>query len=358
MTRHSLRFASAVVALAAVAASCSGSGEGASSTVGSSAPSTAVATTSSTSLATTTVAATTTTVAGPPVYPLTGRPATDPAIAARPALVVKIDNHPDARPQNGLNAADIVFEENVEKLTRFAAVFQSDGSDPVGPIRSGRTQDIILLGSLNHPLFAWSGGNASVTKAIESSDLVDLSAQKSASNKGGGYFRSDRAVPHNLYAKTSGLFSLAPAGATPPPRQFSYRPAGQAPAGAASTGVDVAMDGVKVGWTWNAKQGEYLRTQGGAAHKDAASGQVSATNVIVMFVDYQPSPADAKSPEAQTIGTGEAWVSSGGSLVKGTWARADRLSPIMLTDSSGKVIDLTPGRTWVELARVGTATEG
>ena len=31
-------------------------------------------------------------------------------------------------------------------VTRFAAVFQSNGADPVGPIRSGRTQDIILLG--------------------------------------------------------------------------------------------------------------------------------------------------------------------------------------------------------------------
>ncbi|NJL18317.1 MAG: DUF3048 domain-containing protein, partial [Nitrospira sp.] len=67
------------------------------------------------------------------------------------------------------------YEENVEKLTRFAVVFHSLDSDPVGPIRSGRTQDIALLGSLNQPLFAWSGGNANVTKAIRGSDLVDLS---------------------------------------------------------------------------------------------------------------------------------------------------------------------------------------
>ena len=57
----------------------------------------------------------------------------------RPALVVKIDNV-DAEPQSGLNQADIVFEEIVEgRATRFAAVFNSMDSDPVGPIRSGRT---------------------------------------------------------------------------------------------------------------------------------------------------------------------------------------------------------------------------
>ena len=47
------------------------------------------------------------------VYPLTGLPVDDPAKAARPALVAKIDNHPDARPQSGLNKTDIVIEEKI-----------------------------------------------------------------------------------------------------------------------------------------------------------------------------------------------------------------------------------------------------
>ena len=52
----------------------------------------------------------------------------------------------------GLNQADIVFEEIVEgRITRFAAVFHSQSADPIGPIRSGRTQDIDLLASFNEP---------------------------------------------------------------------------------------------------------------------------------------------------------------------------------------------------------------
>ena len=82
----------------------------------------------------------------------------------RPALVAKIDNVGAARPQTGLNQADVVFEEIVEaRLTRFAAVFHSQGANPVGPIRSGRTQDVDLLSGLNQPLFLWSGGNLGVT---------------------------------------------------------------------------------------------------------------------------------------------------------------------------------------------------
>ena len=72
-------------------------------------------------------------------------------------MVVKIDNV-DAEPQSGLNQGDIVYEEIVEgRATRFAAVFNSKESNPVGPIRSGRTQDINLLGNLNDPVFVWSG---------------------------------------------------------------------------------------------------------------------------------------------------------------------------------------------------------
>jgi len=164
----------------------------------------------------TTVPETTTTTTIPVVVnPLTGAPAADESILNRPALVVKIDNHPQARPQWGLNQADLVFEENVEQLTRFAAVFHSQGSDPVGPIRSGRIQDVNLLGSLNHPLFAWSGGNQQVTSAIRKSWLVDLS--HSVANEKGGYRReSSRNAPHNLLAETTKLWSLAPADAKPP----------------------------------------------------------------------------------------------------------------------------------------------
>jgi hypothetical protein len=67
-------------------------------------------------------------------------------------------------------------------------------------------------------------------------------------------------------------------------------------------------------WRWTAcgsngastqPAGSYLRSNGGTPHNDALSGQVSTQNVIVMYVDYQPSAADANSPEAQTVGGGE-----------------------------------------------------
>lgn len=341
-----------------VVAACSGGGDGAvdstastSSAPSSSAPDTRLP-------PDTTEAATSTTEVAGPVYPLTGLPVTDPAAAARPALVVKIDNNKAARPQSGLNEADIVVEEIVEVQTRFAAIFHSQGSDPVGPIRSGRTQDIDLLGSFNEPLFAWSGGNRNVTRAIESSDLVSLSAQKNSVYQGGGFFRSnDRKSPHNLYAQSSKLWTLAPDGAGPPPQQFTYRAADSAPQGDPMSGVDGDMDGLAVGWRYDAATGEYARISAGEPHMDATTDrQVTTANVVVMTVVYRPSPADRRSPEAQTIGSGEVLVLTNGTLVRGTWTRPDRLSPIVLTTADGDPILLTPGRTFVELARKATFT--
>ena len=118
--------------------------------------------------------------------------------APRPALVVKVDNV-DAEPQSGLNQADLVFEEIVEgQATRFAAVFNSMEANPVGPIRSARTQDVDLLQSLNDPALAYSGANEGVNAALQAAGFELLSEGDS------GFFRrDDRPAPHKFWAANS-----------------------------------------------------------------------------------------------------------------------------------------------------------
>ena len=341
----------AVAAVLLPSACSSGSDSHAASVVTTATPSTTTATTekptTTTAPAPTTEAVTTTTIPGP-TYPLTGLPATDPVAAARPAMVVKIDNHPDARPQSGLNEADIVFEENVEHLTRFAAVFQSTVADPVGPIRSGRTQDVALLGSFDSPMFVWSGGNRRVTDAILDSDLHEFSE-----NSGLLFRVKNRQRPHNLYGNVSDIYARGtPLYAPAPPPQFVYRAAGEAATGDDVAAVKLSMDGADVLWQWDPGSKRFLRFTDDEVHEDALTDtQVSTENVVVLFVDYVPSPADRQSPEAQTIGTGEAWVYSDGKVVTGTWSRNDRRQPFTLTAADGTTMKLTPGRTFVELSR-------
>lgn len=295
----------------------------------------------------------TTTLPAPELMPLTGLPIEDAAAATRPALVAKIDNHPAARPQSGLNQADIVYEENVEQLTRFAAVYHTNAPTSIGPIRSGRTQDVNLFSAYLNPLFVWSGGNAKTTSLINKSVLVNMGAL--VAYQQGGYQRdSKRKAPHNLYADASKIFALTPKGATRPPQQFQYRTASDAmPSTAtASAGINLSMDGVKVQWLWDAATGDYLRSADNKKHMDADGSQVNAKNVVVLYMAYKSSPADPRSPEAQSVGEGEAWVYTNGSLVKGKWSRAKETDVFAISDLAGAPIKLTTGRSWIELPRV------
>jgi hypothetical protein len=285
--------------------------------------------------------------------PLTGAPL-NPGEAApdRPALVVKVDNVDCAhRTQVGLNEADVVFEEIVEgRLTRFAAVFHSQGANPVGPIRSGRSQDVDMLGSLQRPLLAWSGGNGGVVDLINNSDLINLSNQD---NRGTGYFRARNcASPHNLFNNTDALWAQAPPEAGRPIPLFQY-----IDPGAAMPGTPVSFVGLNVGvnqvrWDWDPATATFVRSQNGSPHTLADGSQVSANNVVVLATPYGITPWDALSPEAISVGTGDAFVFSNGTVQTGTYSRPDRLSGYTLTAADGTPIELAPGRTFIELADV------
>ena len=158
------------------------------------------------------VETTTTTTIPPAVWPLTGLPGADVPRAALPALVVKIDNHPRARPQVGLVQADVVFEEIVEGITRFFAVFHSTVADPVGPVRSARTTDIDLLRQLQRPLFAWSGANNGTIKALREADVATDVGYAFHSKEAGYYRDAARRSPHNLFSTTTALLGAQPAG--------------------------------------------------------------------------------------------------------------------------------------------------
>jgi hypothetical protein len=323
---------------------------------------------SSTSGGSTTKGATTT-AAPPVVAPLTGLPFTNPNQVGLPALVVKIDNADgrgsNARPQIGLNQADVVYEEEVEgSVTRLAAIFHSQGSDPVGPVRSARTTDISVFSPLNRPLFAWSGANADFARFIRSSPLIDVGFDTHS----GAYTRRNvggHVAPHNLYSSTSSLWALTPPGSVPPSPLFIYRPAGVVGNGARPVGsIHILFGGgpgsAPVDWSWNAAVGAFVRNQRGTPHVDESGAQISAQNVVVLhvpyvntgYVDVSGSPV----PEAQLVGTGHCWILSAGQLVEGTWTKTAPEAITTYTDATGAPIGLQPGRTWVELAPIGGAS--
>lgn len=349
------RLAAGLTGLALVAAACGGGGDSAEETT--TVPETTTTTTTEVTEPTTTVKATTTTTTEPAVdeplrQPLTGE-IVDSAdeLVSRPALAVKIDNADGARRNHtGLAVADLVFEEIVEDSnTRFAAVFHTQDADPIGPIRSGRSQDVDILSSLNSPLFAWSGGNPGVTQLIRDSFLTDLNWQRNA----GSYQRGPGTSPSNLYSDTEQLYALTPEDHPGVPAiQWTYVPDNAAFAGDDVSGFDLAMRRRDISWDWNAELDKFVRSMDGTPHEDVTYGPIAATNVVVMVTEYQPSTIDRNSPEAQTIGEGLVYVFSNGGYIEGKWSRGLAVGSIKFNDLDGNPIPLTPGNTWIELAEL------
>jgi hypothetical protein len=293
------------------------------------------------------------------VAPLTGLPVSDPAVLTRPAVIVKIDNAPEARPQSGLDQADIVIEEKVEGgVARFMAIFQSHDAGLVGPVRSVRSTDPDVVRPIGG-LFAYSGGIGPFIALLHATGgVVDVGydADTSAYHR-----RAGRPAPHDLYTSVTTLRQATPAGMGPPPALFTYLAAGQAFGGAGVapvTHLTVPFGSLTVGeWQWDPGTSTWLRTTNGSPHVVDGGGQLAFTTVVVEFVAYTPTgyldPARTSVDRADVIGSGDAWVLARGQIVRGHWAKAAAGDVTSFTDAAGVPIAIPPGKTWITLAPVG-----
>lgn len=291
--------------------------------------------------------------------PLTGllMPA---AKAKRPLLIVKIDNDSGARPQAGLNEADVVAEQMVEGgATRFAALYHSTDAE-VGPVRSARSTDVNFATSFNRPLFAYSGASSVFQILLRKSVFIDVGIDSAP----GAYTRRpDLRAPSNLFSTTEALYGAARfEGSTPAPL-WRLRPTGAVvEGGTPAARVDVVFPGpaaTKATWEWDAASGSWLRSQNNTEHVDAALKRIGAANVIVHFAAYKDSAvrdrSGAAAPEAQLVGKGEAWYFVDGKVIKGEWEKPSLTKPTEYRDDKGRPMVLAPGRTWIELAPPGSA---
>lgn len=284
----------------------------------------------------------------PATHPLTGE-ATE-AVRNVPALAVKIDNSAGGKPQTGVLDADIVYEGLVEgNITRLIAVYQSHEPAVVGPVRSVRTTDFDILAPMNSPLLSASGANSTVLATLGTTSIVNVNARQVP----GAYFRSSGSAPHNLFARTADLRAAGNAAGGLPPALFPYRSSTDEVVGTPVAGVDLPYGNTTVNYRWNGVG--WARTQDGAAVFDASGRQVAPPNVVVIVTPYIQSPADITSPEAQSVGTGQAMVFTDGEYIQATWSRDTADEPIAVLDNNGRPIPLTPGQTWVALPPPGAA---
>lgn len=323
--RSTSMFLVAAVALVA----CSGGDTAETTTTAVPSTTTTVVETTTTELPTTT---TTEAELGPP-SPINGLPTDPETLLGRRALVVKIDNHPNARPQTGLDQADAVIELMVEGTTRLAAVFHSGDADVVGPIRSMRPTDGQLARLFDAPLVT-SGGQDWVSSLVRNTGTSIIGEVGSPST----FRSSSRARPHNLYGNTTAIRNLADARGyddEPPKPLFTF---GEMPAAAEKASVVTLpfTTGLVVEWSWDGER--YLKTTNGSPHNwilaDGESEQMWAETLVVLEMNtytQSPPPGGGPAKAVESVGSGNAYVFANGQVTEGRWERAELDDTFTLT---------------------------
>jgi hypothetical protein len=268
----------------------------------------------------------------------------------RPVLAVKIENAPEARPQAGLEHAEVVFEEPVEGgLTRFIALYQCRSATRLGPVRSARLTDPDALEPFGRPLFGYAGGAIPVKEAIESSDLVDLSYLVADA-----YERDEsRSAPHNLYSSTGALRRSAHGRGEPTPEVFAFSETFDGKSRRARVAHLPFSSASDVYWTWSRRSDAWLRSHGSEPHVSESGERITADTVVVMHVRVVPGTirdaAGNPSPDVTLTGSGRVWILRDGRVVRGRWERPTLADPTRFLTKDGEEIPLRPGMTWIEL---------
>lgn len=276
---------------------------------------------------------------------------------AHASVAAKIDNHWDARPQVGLERTDIVFEELVEGgITRYVAVWHSDVPELLGPIRSIRPMDPDIVSPFGGIIF-YAGGQARFVTMMRNTPVYN--AIHGQSDTAAFMYRAgDRSAPHNVIVKAQ-EFLAAHSDIAAPAQQFAYS-LDAASSTAAKEGDPTGTlqltfsNGFRPAWTYDPASSRYLRLQDGAPDLDSNGAQLAATNVVSMRV---PVTISQSIPKTEMLGSGEAWVTTGGGTVHATWYKAAATDAIQLLGDSGIAIRLGAGNTWVELVPTAGAVE-
>jgi hypothetical protein len=275
-----------------------------------------------------------------------------------PSLAAKIDNDEEARPQIGLERTDLVFEELIEGgVTRYVAVWHSDVPAEIGPIRSIRPMDPDIISPLGG-IVAYSGGQEKFVVLMRDTNVYNaIHGQPDTADF--MYRTTAKAAPHNVVVKAPELIAMH-LDLSAPPQQFSFAP-DLASATAPREGGEIDIISLRFwsastpsSWNYDPTARLWLRSQAGVADLDGAGAQLSAVNVIVLRV---PVTIDQSIPKTEMIGSGEAWVSTGGHTVHATWSKATRTAPIRLVDDTGTVVRLAPGNSWIELVPLAGSAE-
>ncbi len=276
-------------------------------------------------------------------------------------VAVMINNHADARPQSGLNSADIVFEALAEGgISRFLAIFWSETPEKVGPIRSARQYYLEWLSPFD-PLYIYDGcADTTNPKTDACGNIYAYNIKRIATIGAWRWNDGVRYAPHNEYSSLESAWEYAEGknwDEMPDVQTWKFKKDNALEDRGLKTKVDITFherlnnsgmyDTV---WTYDNKTNLYFKETGGKVHIDQESNtQVYTKNLIIQEVTLTPSYDEKGRIILTTIGEGKATFFIDGKITTGTWKKTTRTNRTKYYDSTGNEIEFNRGRVWISI---------
>lgn len=289
-----------------------------------------------------------------PAPPAPEPPASQPPSQPRPPelpglLMVSIGNNRSARPQSGLEHADIVYELLAEGgITRLLALFYSRSAPEVGPVRSLRLAQLEIAMGYGGA-FAHAGGNLDALNLIR--ELKPCSLDEIYGS--GAYFwrLTTRKPPDNLYTSTDRLLEAARA------KGYQLQELAPLPAGEPGPGDPAQEVVVAFARLVNAPNivryefdGEVYHRQINAEPHTTANGvQLGPANLLFLETETVQVMKEELQLDITVTGQGRALLVRGGQAYAGTWSKSGREQPFAFRSGNGDLLVFAPGQVWIHL---------
>ncbi len=326
------------------------------------------------------------------ICPLNGAMFTKPEMEVwsnRRPLAVMIENSVDARPQSGLNSADVVYEAVAEGgITRFMGMYYCDAAMTdelmVAPVRSARIYFVNLVleydALYNHVGGAGNCDDPNVDPRAKALCLIDTAKVKNMDQMGyAGDFKichritdrtgKDVAYEHTMACYVEELYKKAEklkwtnvdSKNVAWDKNFvswKFLSAGAKSTGQPATNISYMFwtgnrdfnQNFDVSWTYDAASDSYARSNGGQASVDLNTNQpLKFKTVIVQFVKETQLGDLEKHLLYDVVGSGKGLLFQNGVAQNITWTKTTKTSRTLFKDSKGKDVLLNPGPIWISL---------
>jgi len=268
------------------------------------------------------------------------------------AVAASIENSPAARPQSGLEEAEIVYEFMLEGgITRFLAFFWPEIPEKIGPIRSARPA-LVKTAQAYDALFLHAGASPHGFALLEVNDILHLDQIYRSQ-----YFwrSSKRSAPHNLYSGEKPLKEyLEQLSEKEYPEQFNFLTASVLSDFETAENISIDYWGsYEVLYEYNSLENNYSRFLNNKdnPHLVESGEQLKAKNIIVQHTITSTKDDEGRQDIDLRAG-GEMNFFRDGLVIKGSWENNG--GEIIYLDSAGNEIEINPGQTWIQVVPNGT----